>query len=332
MSKKKIEYINGNIPENIAEILSKADEQDLKILVLLLMGANENGEVDEALSVEEKLGLSKSEVDASLKFWKGAGVVGTVRASRKKTAEKTAESSHEEPKTVQIPEAHRNGAVESGDADNYGSLELATLIQKRVVSACFVDEAQKVFGKSFNQYDSGIVVGLVDRYDFEEEAVLAILAYVRKLGKKGVKYAEKFAISLYDDGITTTHEVVDRIDAIEKAKEELFKIKKMYGFGSRDLTKTEKELFEKWLNTYGYSEEIIRIAFDMTVNSIQRPVPKYTDKILEKWYGQGLRTKEDIEAFEKNKKDSKGDNDPQKSYEIDDFFAAALNRSLKDLK
>ena len=70
----------------------------------------------------------------------------------------------------------------------------------------------------------------------------------------------------------------------------------------------------------------------MTVNSIQRPVPKYTDKILEKWYGQGLRTKEDIEAFEKNKKDSKGDNDPQKSYEIDDFFAAALNRSLKDLK
>ena len=58
----------------------------------------------------------------------------------------------------------------------------------------------------------------------------------------------------------------------------------------------------------------------------------YTDKILEKWYGQGLRTKEDIEAFEKNKKDSKGDNDPQKSYEIDDFFAAALNRSLKDLK
>ena len=55
MSKKKIEYINGNIPENIDEILSKADEQDLKILALLLMGANENGEVDETLSVEEKL-------------------------------------------------------------------------------------------------------------------------------------------------------------------------------------------------------------------------------------------------------------------------------------
>ena len=148
MSKKKIEYINGNIPENIDEILSKADEQDLKILALLLMGANENGEVDEALSVEEKLGLSKSEVDASLKFWKGAGVVGTVRSSRKKIAEKTAEALQSEPKAVQIPEAHRNGAVESGEADNYGSLELATLIQKRVVSACFVDEAQKVFGKS----------------------------------------------------------------------------------------------------------------------------------------------------------------------------------------
>ena len=332
MSKKKIEYINGNIPENIDEILSKADEQDLKILALLLMGADGNGEIDESFSVEEKLGLSKPEVDASLKFWKGAGVVGTVRSSKKKATEKKLETSNEGAAAVKVLEAHRNGIVESGDADNYGSVELATLIQKRVVSACFVDEAQKVFGKSFNQYDSGIVVGLVDRYDFEEEAVLMILAYVRKLGKKGVKYAEKFAISLYDDGITTTHDVVARIDAIEQTKENLFKIKKMYGFGSRDLTKAEKELFEKWLNTYGYSEEIIRIAFDMTVNAIQRPVPKYTDKILEKWYGQGLRTKEDIEAFEKNKKDTKADTDPQKSYEIDDFFAAALNRSLKDLK
>ena len=35
MTKKKINYINGNIPENISEILANSDEQDLKILTLL---------------------------------------------------------------------------------------------------------------------------------------------------------------------------------------------------------------------------------------------------------------------------------------------------------
>ena len=41
MSKKKINYINGNIPANISDILNNSDEQDLKILTLLLMSADE---------------------------------------------------------------------------------------------------------------------------------------------------------------------------------------------------------------------------------------------------------------------------------------------------
>jgi DnaD/phage-associated family protein len=92
-------------------------------------------------------------------------------------------------------------------------------------------------------------------------------------------------------------------------------------------------MFTRWTQTYGYDTDIIRIAYDITVNAIQKPVPKYADKIIEKWYSEGLRTLADIEAFESKKKDMPKDNgEVQKSYEIDDFFAAALNRSLKDLK
>lgn len=330
MSKKKLKYINGELPENIEEILSNADEQDLRILALLLMKADENGEVGEEFSVEDTLKLSKGEVDASVKFWRGAGVLGSVRASRKRSAEQI-EGDSGSAVAKAIITAHRNGAVVE-DAEPYGSAELATLMEKRVVTSCFVDEAQKVFGKSFNNYDTGIIVGLVDRYDFEEEAVLALLSYVRKKGKKGVKYAERVAISFYDEGITTALGVVERINAIEQFSENLGKLKKMYGFGSRDLTKSEQALFEKWFNTFGYGEEIIRIAFDMTVNAIQKPVPKYTDKILENWYSHELRTKEDVERYEAEKKGAKSESDPAKSYDVGDFFDAALKRSFKDLK
>ena len=107
----------------------------------------------------------------------------------------------------------------------------------------------------------------------------------------------------------------------------------MFGFGARELTKTEKEMFSKWTQTYGYDLDIIRIAYDIMINSIQKPVPKYADKIIEKWYSEGLRTLSDIENYENNKKDAPKDNgEVQKSYEIDDFFDAALKRSFKDLK
>lgn len=335
MAKKKIKYVNGELPENISDVLFGADEQDLRILALLLMAADENGEVSDSVSVEDILRLSKAEVDASLKFWRGAGIIGSARSSRKKVEESFEEqaSLSSDKSASSVKTAHRNGVVEHSGVENYGSLELATLLESRAVSACFVDEAQKVFGKTFNSYDTSIVVGLVDQYGFEEEAVLEILAYVLRLGKKGVKYAEKVAIGFYDDGITTAVDVVDRINSIERTKESVYKIKQMFGFGSRDLTKSEQELFKKWLDKYGYSTEAIRIAYEITVNAIQKPAPKYTDKIIEKWYGEGLRTVEEIEEYEKKKRDGgKSESDPSKSYELDDFFDAALKRSFNDLK
>ena len=330
MAKKKINYINGNIPENISDILNNSDEQDLKILTLLLMAADENGEVDDSLVLEALPELSKLELDASLKFWRGAGVIGASRAQKKK--------SEEAPKAFasNVPTAHRDGAVESGTVDPYTSTELVMLLESRAVSSCFVDEAQRVFGKTFSPNDISVVVGLVDQYGFEEEAILELLAYVRRLDKKGVKYAEKIAIGFYDDGITTAAAVSERIATIENSREVVFQIKQMFGFGARSLTKTEQAIFDKWTQTYGYGIDTVRLAYDIMINTIQRPVPKYADKIIEKWYSEGLRTFADIEAYEKSKKDSGqgGSNasDPQKSYDLDDFFEAAMNRSFKDLK
>ncbi len=329
MAKRKINYINGNIPDNISDILNNSDELDLKILTLLLMSANADGEIDESLAVEETLGISKAELDASIKFWRGAGVVGVVKSQKKKA--------DEAPKRVasHIETAHRNGAVESSEVSAYTSTELVALLEHRRELAFFIDEAQKVFGKTFSPKDIEVVIGLVDQYGFEEEAVLEILAYVRSLDKKVVKYAEKVAIGFYDDGITTAAEVSERIALIERSKEDIQRIKQIFGFGARSLTKTEQTLFEKWIQTYKYGVDVIKLAYDMMIDAIQKPVPKYADKIMEKWHCEGLSTLADIEAYEGKRRESaqSGDkNDPQKSYEVDDFFAAAMQRSFKDLK
>jgi hypothetical protein len=93
MAKISLKYKNGNIPDNLEEILSNADEHDLRILVALMMSADENGTVSEEISLGDMLGLEKPEIDASLKFWRGAGIIGTQRAVKvvsepKKNADK----------------------------------------------------------------------------------------------------------------------------------------------------------------------------------------------------------------------------------------------------
>ena len=83
-SKITLPYRYGRLPDRMDDILASADENDLKILIALQMAADKDGVVDPIPDLGASLGLSKAEVDASLKFWRGAGWI----TSGRKTTEK----------------------------------------------------------------------------------------------------------------------------------------------------------------------------------------------------------------------------------------------------
>ena len=324
-----LKYINGNFPENLSNLLANADEQDMRVLIALMMASDSNGEVNPEISLADILGIEKSGIDASIKFWRGAGVLASSRATKEIVAD--AKKSSDEKYVAKS--AHRNGVLEKNDGISpYATEELAALFEKRRVSAQFIDEAQRVAGRTFNSYDTGIVAGLVDQLGFEEEAVIAILSYAAKTGKKGIRYSEKLALGFYDDGVTTAADVTKRISLIEHSYETINKIKQLFGAGSRELSGTEKKLFEKWTQKFGYDIDIIRVAYDITVDATHASAPKYTDAILSKWYDEGLKTANEAIEYEKSRKAPPKNGSIAKSYELDDFFEAALQRSFEDLK
>ena len=328
-TKLTIQYRLGNLPEQLGTLLENADETDLRILVALQMLADENGAAPTG-ELASLLGISEGEVSASLKFWRGAGVLATGNSAKVKK-----ESEHStKTKEEKTPTAHRDGALEqSATLPQYTSAELADLIERRQITASFIDEAQRVMGKVFRTYDTSVIVGIVDRLGFEEAAVLAILAYMVQKGKKTVRYAEQIAIAFYDEGITDTVAVLERLHRMEQAAEVTQKIRVLFGAAGRELTTTEKRLFSSWSEKLAYDIDVIRMAYDITVDTIQKPAPKYANSILEAWHAEGLRTADDVrrhlEAEKKEKKDSAGS--VTKSYELEDFFEAALKRSYADM-
>jgi len=336
-SKIAIQYRYGNLPENFKDLLNNADETDLRILVAIQMLADRENGVVSTDELPELLNIEKSEVAASLKFWRGAGVLELPSATKARTVKQEPTKTENAQVTANEPKqekqsAHRGGALErSASLGHYSTVELAELMERRKMSAQFVDEAQRIMGKVFRTYDTGILMGIVDQLGFEEEAVLAILAYSVRKGKKTLRYTEQVAMGLYDDGITETYAVIDRIQRIERSGEVIAKIRAMFGASGREMTATEKKLFTTWTEKYAYDIDVIRMAYDITVDSIQKPVPKYTNSILEKWYAEGLRTAEDVKQFlEKPKTADVGA--VEKSYDVEDFFEAALQRSYETLE
>ena len=338
-TKNVILYRNGNLPERLSDILSNADENDLRILVTLMMSADEDGYTCSENDISSLLELDRAEVNASLKFWRGAGLISAKRAESKKSEkselieeiEKSEKSGkiENEKNTDGVRSAHRGGAVAHTSIGAYESSELAELLETRKNLALFVNEAQRVLGKTLNNHDVGILVGIIDQLGFDEEAVLNILAYAVRLKHPQVRYAEKIAISFYDEGIIDTEAIVEKINKIEMSAETLTQIRALFGMGSRGLSSAEKKLFTAWSEKLGYGIDVIRLAYDITIDTIHEPAPKYTNTILERWNAEGLHTAADIEEYLKSQKTS-SQKGHEKSYDTDEFFEASLKRSFEE--
>lgn len=322
----KLKYRHGKLPEEFRGLICKADDCDMKVLLAIAMLAKKTTGEASVNDVCKSLEMNLSDVKASLKFWRGAGVIEDVE-EKENSKDNDAESS------VGSSAAHREGALEhSNVAEEYSTGELADIINNRVVTPVLIDEAQRIFGKIFRTYDIGILVGIVERLGFEEEAVLMMLTYLANKGKKTMRYAELMAMSFHDEGITDTASVSERISRMEHSKETIALIKKMYGIGDRELTTSENRYFSKWTEKFDYNIEVIRLAYDITVDNTHEPAPRYSNTILEKWYAEGLRTADEVRKYLDRQAAEKSGSTVTKSYDTDDFFEAALKRSYEELK
>lgn len=317
-------YINFDVSEaKKPRVIAEADEMDLRVFSAAVLFSDGEGEF-QISELCEKLGISQSEINASVKFWKGAGLFCTDPSKRKNVSD-----GHT---------AHKGGAISHTGVEDYTNEELVGILETNI-RPVFVDEAQKAMGKMFNKNEVGKLIGIVDQLGFEEEAVLAILSYCVRLDKKSISYAEKIAITFHDQDISTAEQVHAQIDYLERCNSNIEKIRSLYGFGGRALTTTEKKYFTAWTEEYGFDFEIVKFAYEITVDTITNPAPRYTAKILQTWYENGLKSLADVKAFvdaqREQKKQyasvtSRGTQNTKTAAEIDDWYEQKLKRQFGD--
>ena len=329
---KKNEKINivikTPLSSSVWNAVVSADENDLRVMLALALASD--AEREDIAGLLSKLELDEGELDASIKYWCGAGLLKKGR----KTAKTVSESAkNDEPKKEEAAPLHRDGKLErKSELPSYSSTELAELIEKRSITAEFINEAQRVVGKIFNTHEVNILVGMIDYIGFDEASVIIILSHMVKLGKRSLRYAEQLAFSLYDEGITDAESLQLRLKKMEGYAKTESEVRAMFGMRGRSLTTKEKKFLHSWIEDMGFDTEIIRLAYDITVDATHEPAPAYANSILEGWHASGLTTAEAIVAAENEKKHkNKGAKSDGNSFDTDEFFQAALRRTFEEL-
>jgi DnaD/phage-associated family protein len=331
--KYQIQYDGEDLRLPLA-VLSRLDDVDadtLKVLLVVAAGGNLSKE-----KIAKELGCDTDTVSDALGFWRGAGILTSGSSSGKK--KKTSAETEPEAATTQSIPAPR--VVDSAAAvtpapatqlPRYDTEQLVTLLETRRELAALIDECSRVVGKVFNTHETGLLLGIVDYLNVDGEYLLLLLAHCAKMGKKSVRYAEKMAISLYDEGITTLPALQECLKQKEEMEQVEGKIRTLFGMSSRALTTKERKQINTWLFTHHYGMDVITKAYEIAVDAIGKSSIPYTNSILERWFAAGLHTLEEIEAAEAERSAASATpTAPGNSFDTDDFFDAALKRSFGD--
>lgn len=308
------------VPASITNKIDKATKRDIRILFALLSSAEARNNFENNVEkLARELGCTVAEVLAAVSFWRGTGLIETdEEGSREKEAPVKDIVEEEVSKDKKLEQK----ATLGDDLPKYSTAELNAILEKHQSSAMLVDECQNILGKIFNPHEICSIVALKDYLDLEDEFIILLVSHCAKIGKKTIHYIKKLAFSFYNDGITNAKLLRKHLVKLDEMYSIEGQIRSLFGMHDRELTTKEKKFINAWVCDFGYGIDVIKKAYEITVDATQKPTPAYANAILERWHTEGLRNLEAIEKAEAEKAPSEG------SFDTDDFFEAALKRSF----
>ncbi len=294
-------------------------------LAVLLWLSSDLSLAEKPIRLAKLASIDRAAAEEALAFWSSCGLLSQ---GETKQAPPAAPASKKEQKTAPAPKVLQR----ADELPTYTQTELADIIESRSGLRVLVDESQRIMGKMFNPMEVNVLLGMVDWLKLSEEYVLLLLAHAKRIGVKSMRQIERHAIALVDEGITEPDALNEKLRRIEDAKSLEGRVRSLFGMGSRALTAKEQKFFEDW-SSYGYGEEEIRLAYEMTANSTGKASLAYANSILKGWHSEGLKSKAEIEKkMAEEKAAREGAAAFGNSFATDEFFEAALQKTYGSKK
>jgi DnaD/phage-associated family protein len=318
----KYEFIYGRsafcLPGGAVDYIAKASQNDLR--VLLALGS---GKFADEKAIAIYLGISGASVAGSLEFWRGTGIL-EMQGEKSDAFEQTEISIPKE--LFAMPKKQAAKAPET-ERDSYTSEEINRICKENPSVTFLIDACQSILEKTFTKTEISSLVYLSDHLRLEDEYIMMLCTHCKSKEKASVRYVEKVALTLYDEGVVSVKEL-DKYIKKESQKHEMeHKIRKLFGIGERALAPKEKAFLAKWSTEWCLPFEMIEKAYEIMVGAIEKPTFAYENGILEKWREAGCKTMEDVEGLlASQKKAPKKQETRETSFDLDEFFELAAKR------
>lgn len=265
------------MPSEIVKHLKKMTASEIKVATYIFA---KGLSVENEAEIAEATGIPEAKVSEAIGFLRGAGII--------KLCDRAEQPSAQVSVVSDASLSERNVSYSSG--------ELADAMEGNEDFASLIDFASKKLGKILTPAEQSNLFILVDMLSLPCDLIMAIIEYCIARGKKSVKYIERTAEKLSEEGIDTYKKFEKYLRSKEKQEQFEEKIKKIIGATERALTKGERTIIEGFLKD-GVDTELIAAAYEKTINNISKPSLSYMSKIVDNWKSKGIKTVADLDGM-----------------------------------
>ncbi len=290
------------LPNDVVDAaLSLATAEQLR--VLLWFSRHQEGW--DSTACASALGMTTDECEACLRFWVDRGMLAMAADTSDPTPVDASPIPHARPTAVK-PTMH----------------EVLDYQQHNPAFSALVEAASARLGKPIGHGDTATLLYLHNTVGLPMEVILMEIAYAVSIGKANMRYIEKLALDWCDRDIATVTAVDDHIRYLDACRQAGETVTGLLA-APRPLSATQSQTAEKWLYQWQFSHDMLLKAADITREKLPNVTPAflaYMDKILERWYSEGITTPDKIPApVAPKKKGVAATNPEESSLEFDDF-------------
>lgn len=301
-----------------------ASEIQLKVLLYLLRNTGQN--VNTA-KLADFFRITEDQAEEAVQFWVQANILQPLNGSPAKPQfdfalfPVSAAESEISSQPVQSKVQRGSKEIKLDPSEIAHSLE-----QSQELKDLFLC-AEKQFGRLLNHMEQRSLIWIHSYLGMRSEVLLLLLGYCVSIDKISMSYAESIAISWMEHDITTLAQADAEIKRLTAEHSYLSQIRKMFEMQHAPTTQ-QKKYIENW-RTAGYSMELLKYAYEITLESIEKLNFKYINTILEKWAAQGITSPEQAQRLRSSSAAARTSSAAQNSAELDEYLSV-VNRFRKE--
>ncbi len=330
------------VPSSVVDKYIKiAGGNSLKLLLFLL---RHGGESFSEKELKEALGFRlEGELEDAAQFWVQRGIVRYDESSEALSpaapaSEKIAAAAEpaEQITLGEIPAEKTPRPVKRVGEGSlfYTSGDINRIINRDNNTKAFFKNAESIYGRAMNQKELQSTASLIDYYGLPIPVALTLLDHCFRIKKTSIAYIQKCAESWSEDEINTLDLAEERIRLITRRGDIEDRLKAAMEIKSAFAPK-QKEFIHTWSEEWGFGEDMIMLAYDITINSAGKLSFPYMNRILESWRAEGITTAEGVQRKQeeyKAKNPQKKGFSPrpaasQSSFDVNEIMAQIHNQS-----